>query len=327
MAIFIDHVNSVLQKLRETPITELSTDTATEAYRVQIATRRAVWRVWNARQWSFKLRQHSFPTVSGQTEYVLPKAVGQASIIKSSQPPYRLEGISEDMFDRYVPNPTASGNAQFYRLYEMGGAQNQPSSASTLSITSNSASDTTQKVFIKGLVNSEVDTEEVSLAGTGTVSTTKSFSAVYAITKSAETEGNVTVTAGATTIGRLAPQEKVLRLRILRLYPTPGSVYTITVKHFALPPLLTKAYEDTEIPTHWDYIIEQYAFAMALQPKGQEQITEQAQQFGLADKFLNEDMASEEQISAEKLILPERWGGTGDFGWLNSLDGFGYTYY
>ncbi len=327
MATFLDHVNVVLQMLREAPITALSTDTSSEAFRVQRAVRRAVWRVWNAKQWGFKLRSYTFPTVANQLSYTLPKLVGEPYSILSTQPPYTLTNISERMFNKLVPNPTASGNTEFYRLFEMIGASEQPSSATTLSIVSNHASDTTQTVLVKGLVNSEVDMEEVTLAGTSTVTTTKSFSAVYAITKSSETAGNVTVTAGATTVGRLAPQEKVLRLRVIKLYPTPGSVYTITVKSFGLPPYLTNAYEDTEIPTRWDYVVEQFAFAMALQPKGQEQLSEQAEQYRVAKQYLEEDMASEEYITSEELILPERWGGTGDYSWLNSLDGFGYTYY
>lgn len=326
MAIFIDHVNVVLGKLRAEPITSLSTDTTTIAYRTQIAVRRAVWRVWNAKQWSFKLRTHTLAVSSAASVYRLPKTVGEPVSIKSSVDPYKLTVINEAAFDKGVPNPTATGNPEFVRLFEMTGVTNQPSSASTLSISSSSSADTSQLVLIKGLVNGEVDYEQVTLSGTSTVTTSKSFSSVIAISKSAETSGVVTVLAGAVTVGALAPQEKVLRRRAVRFYPDPSSSITITFKHFGLPPELTHAYEDTEIPTRWDYVVEQYGLALALQSQGQEQLQEFTSNMQLADSMLQNDMASEEYISAEEIILPERFGGTGEVSWINQLSGFGYTY-
>lgn len=327
MAIFLDHINVTLSKLRADPVTSLSADTTTEAYRAAIAVRRAVWRVWNAKQWAFKLRRTNLALTASSNEYVLPKIVGEPLIVMSSVSPYRLTVVKEDTFDKFVPNPQASGNPEFVRLFEMTGAENQPSSASVISVASNSASDTTQKILIKGFVNGEIDYEELSLSGISTVSTTKLFSEIYAISKSDDTAGKITITAGATTIGTLSTQERVLRLRKLRFYPAPGSAITMTIKHLALPPLLTHAYEDTEIPVRWDYVVDQFALAFALQAKGQEQITEQSAEFQLAELFLKEDMVSEEYLSGEEIILPERVGGTGDSSWLNQLSGFGYTYY
>jgi hypothetical protein len=329
MGLFIDHVNTVLEKLRETPITALSTDTTSEAFKAQATVRRAVKRVWNAKQWTFKYRRHTFATEASVEDYILPRQVGEVYGLKSSVAPYTMGVIREDDFDKYVPNPQASGNPQYLRLFETVGVDEQPSAASVITAVSSSASDTTQKVLIKGLVGGYTDTEELSLNGTTPVNGSKSFTEIYAVTKSAETVGRVTVTsnAGSVTNVILGTQDRTIRLRKVRLYPTPSSAVTITVKNFGLPPALTNAYEDTEIPTRWDYIIDQYAFALSLQAKGKEQLEEFVAQMNLGKTMVEEEMASEEYLSAEDIIIPEKWngGGNGYTGWTAIPSGYGIT--
>lgn len=260
---------------------------------------------------------------------MLPRLVGEVYKLKSSASPYDMTVVSEDLFDNNVPNPTASGNPEFARLFEMVGVETQPTSASIISVVSSSASDTSQKVLIKGLVNSQLDYEELSLNGTTTVNGSKSFSAIYAVTKSAETVGRVTVTsnAGVVTNVTLALQDETVRLRKIRLYPIPSSAVTITVKNYGLCPELTTTYEDTEIPSRWDYVVDQFSFAYVLQTKGKEQLDEFTVQMQLAQRMLDEDMLTEERLSAEEIIVPERWGGTGDgyMGWTSLPAGYGYA--
>lgn len=327
MGVFIDHVNTVLEKLRETPITALSTDTTTEAYKAQAAVRRAVKRVWNAKQWSFKYRNPTFATEASVEGYVLPRGAGEIYGLKSSGSPYNITVVREDMFDKFVPNPTATGNPQYARLFEVVGVEEQPTSASIATVVSSDATDTTQKVLVKGIVSGSLDFEELSLNGTTAVNGSKLFTSISAVTKSAATAGRVTVTSngGVVTNVVLTPQEKTLRLRKVRLHPIPSSALTITVKCFGLPPELTQAYEDTEIPSRWDYVVDQYAFALAIQAKGKEQLEEFVANMQLAKTMVDEDMASEESISSEDIIVPERWGGTGDGydGWTSLPAGYG----
>lgn len=327
MGIFLDHINVVLSKLRVDPITSLSTDTTSEAFKAQVAVRRAVWRVWNAKQWSFKLRQYSFSLTSGTNAYYLSKVIAEPTIILVNASPYVVTGITGEMMDRLVPNPTETGVPRFVKLYDMGGTLAAPSSG-VLSISSSSASDTTQTVCVKGaLSNGEVGVEEIALSGTSTVTTSTSFtSPIYSISKSGDTEGTVTIMSGATTIARLGPQEKTIRYRLIQFHPIPDSTYTATIKGFGMPPLLTKAYEDIEIPSRWDYVVDQWAFAMALQGKGQEQLQEQAAEFQLAKSFLEDDMNSEEQISSDILIVPQKWGSDHSDIYFPQLSGYGITY-
>lgn len=328
MGLFLDHVNTVLEKLREPLITSLSTDNTTEAYRAQEAVKRAVARVWNYKGWTFKLRRYTFDTVSGTEDYVLPRYIRETYKINSDSSPYDIKVVSEDVFDRAVPNPSATGSPYIARLFEMVGVETQPTSASVISVVSSSAADTTQKVLVKGLVSGYLDYEQVSLSGTTPVLTTKSFSAICAVTKSDITAGTVTITSngGVVTNLVLSALEKSLRLRKVRLYPEPDDTITITVKGFGRSPELSHAYEDTEIPSDWDYVVDQWSFALALQAKGKEQLDEATSQINVAIKMLEEDMHTEEYISSEEIIVPERWGGSegdGYQGWTSLPSGYG----
>lgn len=308
MSLFLEHCNVVLQRLRQDAITELSTDASTVAYRVQTAVQRAIARVWNAKQWTFKQRKTTLSLVPGTSEYNLGKEVGEPYIVLLSASPYLVRPRSEDDFDTRVPNPTATGNPDTYMLFEYAGVENQPSSASVLVVVSSSASDTTQTVLIRGIVSGQEDYEIVTLNGTTQVFTSKQFSSVRSITKNAVTSGRVTITAdsGATSVLTLGPLEKTTKLKKIRFYPEPSSSLTATIKHFKEPYIPTLAMDDSEIPSRWDYVVEQWAFAMALQPQGQDQLAEQQTQFELAEKYLNEDMASEEKQSEARIIVPRR---------------------
>lgn len=316
--LFIEHVNVVLQKLRQDPISSLSTDTTTEAYRAQIAVNRAIARVWNHKSWSFKSRSDTLALTASTASYPLPKLVGEPYSTISSLHPYKVFPISKHLFDLYVPNPTATGNPYFMILSEMRGVTTQLSSASTIGAVSSSASDTTQKVLVKGIVSGEEDYEELTLNGTTQVTTTKSFSSIQSITKSATTAGRVTITStgDSSTLLVLSPIDQTARLRQATFYPTPSASATITIHHFRLPPFLTHAYEDHQIPRRWDYVVDQWAYALALQAKGQDQLAEFQNQIALATKMLEEDMASEEIISIEEPVLPLK---AGEGGFANQL--------
>ena len=228
--------------------------------------------------------------------------------LDSSSVGKKVTVTSKDLFDKHVPDPQESGWPRNLIMFEMLGSSNNPSSASILTLSSSSSSDTTQSITIRGVVSGEIDIEEIALSGTSSVATTKSFTSIISIGKSAVTAGRVTITSNsaAVTIATLSPQEQTIKLRKFRAYPTPDATYTYEFKHFALPPILTSRYQDIEIPVRWDYVVEQYAFALALQAKGQTQLQEFTTQMQLADAMLKTDMTSEESQSSEILIIPQR---------------------
>lgn len=311
MGLLLDHVNVCLSKLRADPITALSTDGSTDAFRAQVAVMRAVRRIWNNRQWSFKRRTSTFSTVASTMDYVLDKSIGQPYGLLAKFPTgfqYRVRMMSRSNLDQMEPNQVRVGQPFIGIVSDLGGVTTQISSGGLVTIVSSNTLDLTQKVLVKGIVSGQEDYEELTLNGTTSVSTTKSFTSITWVTKSAITAGRVTVTTGATTLIVMGPLEKTIKLRTISLYPIPNAVYTITVRHFLKSPPLSEAYEDTGIPDEWDYVVDQWAFALALQAKGQDQGAEFAAQIKLAEQFLDVDMASEEEAYSEDPILPQRAG-------------------
>lgn len=332
MALFLTHVNNVLQRKRQPAISTLSTDLDSEAFKVQTAVQRAIARIWNARQWTFRQATDTLAITSATTRetatFTIPKRVGDLFLVRSTVSPYIIHRKSRDDFDTRIPNPVAIGNPVIYTDFEYVGVDSQPTSASVLSVSSNSASDTLQKVRIRGVVNGEEDVEEIQLSGTTAVLTTKLFSSVRSVSKSAATAGKVTVTAnsGAVTVVILGPLETVLRLKKLTAYPFPSASATWTLSHFKLPFIPTADNDDSEIPARWDYVVEQWAFALSLQPQGQDQLQEQTTQFQIAQQYLDSDMAAEERQSAESIIQPNRGleDGPYNLGFLDDVQGRGF---
>lgn len=311
MGVFIDHVNVVLSKLRGTAITSLSTNANEEAFRTQIAVQRAVTRVWNSRKWTFKQRTDTLSLTSGTSIYNFPKQVGESYSIRSldaSSIGKKVTVLSQDLFDTHIPDPQNSGWPVTLIMFNMLGSRNDPSSSSVLTLASSSASDTSQSITIRGIVGGDIDVEEIALSGVTEVSTTRSFTSIISIGKSAVTTGRVTITSNsaAVTIVVLSPQEQTIKLREFRAYPQPDATYTLQFKNFGMPPILTSRYQDSEISPRWDYIIEQYAFAFVLQSKGQDQLQEFTTQIQFADKMLELDMATEESQSTEVIIRPQK---------------------
>lgn len=311
---YINLVNSILGRMREEPITELSTDQTTIAYKVQLSVQRAVARVWNHKSWAFKRRSTTLSLTSGIADYVLPKTAGEVYSVTLSEMPWVIKPVPKYLFDSLVPNPVETGNPRASVLSDFLGVSAQPSSASTISVVSSSAGDTTQSVLVQGVVSGEDDYEVVALVGTTPVATSKSFTSISSITKSAVTSGRITLTSnsGGVTNLVLGPNDLTVRLRKITFHPTPASSLTATINHLALPPNLTHKWQDTLIPDRWTYVVEQWAFALGLMPKGQDQLNEQTAQLNLGIKMLEEDMASEEMVSVEEPIVALKPGQDGN---------------
>ena len=76
----------------------------------------------------------------------------------------------------------------------------QPSSASALAIASSLAADTTQKLIVEGIVDSLEDYEVVTLTGTTSVSTSKSFSYIKGMRLDKAATGTVTATSNSAVV-------------------------------------------------------------------------------------------------------------------------------
>jgi hypothetical protein len=303
MGLFLDHVNVCLSKMRADPITVLSSDPTTDAFRAQVAVNRAVRRIWNHAKWTFRRKTYTFSTVAAQTDYILDKSVGQIYSVLSANQPYKLQPISRFNLDKLDPQRTLTGDPRLVAISDISPVIVQTAAASVISVVSNNVLDITQKVLVKGVVGGQVFYEQLALNGTTPALTTNSFTSIISITKSDVTLGQVIVTAGATTLLVLGALEKTAYLRIMTLYPIPTSIILITVRFFGVAYNMTNAYEETGIPDEWDYVVDQWAFILALQAKGQDQTTEFNEQMVFGTKMLDQDMSTEESDSSDDPIL------------------------
>lgn len=133
----------------------------------------------------------------------------------------------------------------------------QPSSASTISIVSTSASDTTaaKAITIKGLTANGVDTESITPTGTTTATGTKSFTKIFGVTKGAAWAGTLTVSAGATTLLTLLPTEYGRSHQQLYLLGSPTTPDVIEYRFYRLPKRLENDYDLTDIPPGHEQVL------------------------------------------------------------------------
>jgi hypothetical protein len=201
------------------------------------------FQILRAINWQCIRKDYTFDTTASQQEYVLPDDFGKE--IQVVDKTNGRELIKTDLQKLITDFPDAyedSGSVERYYILE-DTVQNQPTSASVLSIVSSSNSDTTQTILIRGIVDGVETTESVTLNGTTSVSTTNEFSRVKAISKSGNTNGYITISAGSITIGVLAPKILEGRYKKIGLHYVPTTSLTIGVPYIIKPLPLTEDYD------------------------------------------------------------------------------------
>jgi len=182
----------------------------------------------------FWLRQfdYTFATTSENDEYALSPLVDTSKIImlRDEEVPRMIVNMTDQYFRSFEPGPTATGDSYIYRVVGFSPVQNQPTSASVLTFVSDSVSDN-QLIRIQGRDSSDVFIQEtVTLNGTSSVPSTKSFAKVMSLSKSAATVGAVTCTsnAGVVTNVEISASSRSISHPIVKLFSIPDSVKTIT---------------------------------------------------------------------------------------------------
>ena len=200
--------------------------------------------------WSFNRRKHTLSTVASTEFYQLPREVDKVSLIRQTTTPLKIRFIPDDLFYEYIPNPTATGNPKWYRIWEEEGVEVRLSTDDTIEILSGSASDTTQTVRIVGYdANGLLRTESLTLSGTTAVAGTITYDAgkVLRVSKSADTTGVITVreTTADTVLVRLAPTERAPHFKIISFYPIPSSAISLYMEYFTR---IRKLEGDNDVP-------------------------------------------------------------------------------
>ena len=200
--------------------------------------------------WSFNRRKHTLTTIANTEFYQLPREVDKISLIRQTTTPLRIRFIPDDLFYEYVPNPTATGNPKWYRIWEEEGVEVRLSTDDTLEILSDNTADTTQTVRIVGYDTSGLlRTESLTLSGTTVVAGSITYDAgkPLRVSKSADTTGIITIreTTADTVLVKLAPTERAPHFKIISFYPIPSSAISLFMEYFTR---IRKLEGDNDVP-------------------------------------------------------------------------------
>lgn len=153
--------------------------------------------------------------------------------------PYQLTYMTDqDFFGQGIDDKT-TGVPKVYRMWGTDMVINQLKEASAITVVSSSASDTTPKVTIFGIVSGYPDYETITLTGTTNAVGSKSFTSVERVVKDASTTGRITVTgnSGNTTVAVLPTGDTTegIVYRKISLYPLPNTVFPMQVYYYKDP--------------------------------------------------------------------------------------------
>lgn len=221
--------------------------------------------------WTFNKRKHTFATVASTEFYQLPRDLDKIGLIRQTTSPTKLLYVPDEIFYRYIPNPTATGNPLYYRLWEEEGVSTRLATDDTIQIVSSSTSDNSSfTVSVVGYdTNGIVQSESFTLNGTTAVNGTKTFDAgrPLKVSKSAATTGNITVkekTSG-TTLVVLGPEERSPRFKVIGLYPIPSAAITVSLEYYTRIRILVNSQDVPDLDEKWIWVVRLGALAKVYQ--------------------------------------------------------------
>lgn len=185
----------------------------------------------------------SFVTTANINEYSLSPLVdvGKVITIREEITPRSIDVISKQRFLELVPNPRdTTGTPEYAYLNGFSSVENQPSSASQITVVSTAAD--TAVIKLEGLSSTGVlIDEEVTLNGVNPVTSTLSYSRILSRSVNGFLNGTVTMTSNGglvtnSVIGRRQRQSFFPRIVF---YPMPSAAITYYYDFsFILPPLV-----------------------------------------------------------------------------------------
>ena len=257
----------------------------------------------------------TFTTTSGTRGYFVEASINRVlSIVDQTNDMPPLEQVNEKEIEKADPDLNDTGSPSFYSLYGVSYIENQPTAASTISISSSSNTDTTQTVQVVGIVSGEEEAETETLSGTSPVTTTASFTSLIRIVKSGTTTGRVTATsnAGAVTNVTISPRKLLKEMQPIYLWPTPDGAFTMRVRYLRNPIVMRDNNDVPDLPEKWHEVLLNLVLA-----EGHEFLYEfdrALQLRALVEKQIRELRASQSHkrgkspVIGERILLPDGIG-------------------
>ena len=190
--------------------------------------------------WNELFREVQVSVSAGANYLILPRDVELVLYISDLTNDILVRRVGVQGFQkRYLSRLDQSGVLYAYAHYGYSPVAVQLATAGTVEILSSSASDTTQKVYVRGYDSNGLELNgSISLNGTSVVATGSPTLALFAITnprtglsmvsKDGDTVGVVTIreTTTDTVLVRLGPLDRTVRHKIIRLVEKPSSSLT-----------------------------------------------------------------------------------------------------
>lgn len=180
---------------------------------------------------------------SAAQDTVLPSDFGKEIAIYDNTNKIVLTRTTQKLeIEDYVSSIADSGSLAKYAIIQSA-VNKQPTSAAVVSLSSSSAVDTTQTVFIRGVSDGVEKDETVTLTGTVAATSANSYSRIITIGKSAVTVGKVTGTIGSDTICVMSQEQLTYSVKLVRFYPSPTSAWTVNMPYIINPLPMTSDYD------------------------------------------------------------------------------------
>lgn len=205
--------------------------------------------------------EETLTTVVGQRRYVLHHEYDKPFYFFNVTANRYLAEIPRRMLqDTGLNWNNATGSSEHFIYAGEQYVQNQPTSASVISIVSSNVADTgaTLQVVVKGEdSNGVIKAEVFTPNGTSTVTGSVSFRTILEVTKEAAWTGTLTVTAnsGAVTVVSLQACEMGRRYTVIELLSAPTVAETIKYRFFRKPLQLVNDFDQPLIRFPYSQVI------------------------------------------------------------------------
>lgn len=257
MMTFADLRTEVLRWLDESA----ATATSASYLNVENAIRQAHTIRLTEDNWKFMLwpRVETFSTVGGQQIYSLHQEFMRPFSFRNTTQRVWLQETPGRNIEPLQLDPNNDLDSHRFSLWGRSPVQNQPTSASVLTIVSSSASDNTaaKAIVVTGDTADGVTSESLTPNGTTPVAGTTSFTQILSVTKSAAWAGTLTMTSNSAAVTNL----KLFASEFGRSYPQiqllylPDSGDTIAYRFYRKPRALTRDNDLTDIPDPFERVL------------------------------------------------------------------------
>jgi len=213
------------------------------------------------------VREFSFATVDGTSQYGLSPYIQDVLNIEDPTNARQIVNISSGRYDRAFPGTTDEGAPHYYYELKRDGVQKQPASAGVVSVVSSSTADTTDFFLrVTGFdANGELQSEKVTVLGTTSVPTTQSFApaqgGIIRLTKSTTSDsftwtGTLTLTDDdSNVIARVPPMIDSPSYLWVEFHEEPDAAYTYVIRAKSYRPPLINDDDWPEIDEHFQDLL------------------------------------------------------------------------